>query len=129
MFQVEMVVSGSGEVRPYGPKVATLEECTKVVLEMDRKWDELYKATSEQPREEWVKAITDIGLDIYEGCDLYARHDDGRLFSLDGAFPDDKQKWEYMEPILINDGRSIVCTECMKFPCKHFSGACADVNR
>jgi hypothetical protein len=97
MFQVEMVVSGSGEVRPYGPKVATLEECTKVVLEMDRKWDELYKATSEQPREEWVKAITDIGLDIYEGCDLYARHDDGRLFSLDGALRRRyRQTWEYM---------------------------------
>jgi hypothetical protein len=128
MFQVEMVVSGSGEVRPYGPKVATLEECTNIVAEMDKKWDELYKATAEQPQEEWVKAIKDVGLDVYEGCDLYARHDDGRLYSLDD-FADEPAVWEYVEPILVNDGRSIVCTECMKFPCKHFNGACVDANR
>src|SRR5262245_42634268 len=92
MFQVQLVASGSGETRNYGPKVETLEECTELVRKLDKEFEELCD-------KDFKGCIAGSAVEIYEGCDIYAAHDDGRMYFVDSDGSGDLEPitWGFVE--------------------------------
>jgi hypothetical protein len=96
MFQMKVVTSGSGESHNFGPPVDTLEECTTFVKALDwmfKQREELYVDTLPWPS--WFPAI-----DSYEGCDIYAESEDGRMWVLG-----DGDVWELEDFTYLQDMR------------------------
>lgn len=85
MIHVEIVVSGSGNIVPWRT-VSSLEEATKAVQELDKTWLE------------WCEGKIQIippAVQGYEGCDVYARTDEGPQW-----FFNEDEEWELVDPPL-----------------------------
>lgn len=81
MFQVSVVASGGGAEYTFGPPVKTLKEAEVVVGILEWVW---HRAAGETawPDLPWLPAV-----DFYEGCDVYARNEDGEEWTY-------TDKWE-----------------------------------
>lgn len=91
MFQVKVVVSGSGEMHDVGPAVATLDAARAIVEMLDWMWQLWLAAPGVElkPGIGWFPA-----LDYYEGCDVVAIGR-GEFEGHDFEFNEDGQWHEY----------------------------------